>query len=117
MALKKEAEAKAPRKKRKPRSELRKIVNRLNEDLDKAFENIKASLNGQQVDKETLATSKWWLEKVITTTNAAISEETKRVQIRKQLDDGTEEVIEMDEEEAERPKGAVFSLVVPKKDN
>ena len=102
------------KKKRRPRSELRKVVNKFNEKLDKAFDVVVDSLEGRSPDKDRLATAKWWIEKLAADTNSAIAEEQKKVQIRKSLDE-PEEVTEADIED-EKPRGAVFQLVMPKKD-
>ena len=104
------------RKKRRPRSELRVPLKKFQEDFEEAYSVIKDSLTGKDVEKERLQTAKYMIDKMITLNSQAIADEMKKVQIRKQLDDGSEEILEVESEDEDRPKASVFSLVMPKKD-
>ncbi len=105
----------APRKKRRPRSELRVPLKKFQEDFEEAYGVVKDSLKGKEVEKEQLASAKWIIEKMIALNNNCIADEMKKVQIRKSLDEMQDEVLEIEDEDENKPKGAVFSLKVVSK--
>lgn len=91
------------------RSELRKLVNKLKEREELALDIIDRSLRGEEgFEKEQLQTSKWIVEKIISTTTAAISEEARKTAIKNSLK-GDVEQLDSDLEE-DTPKPQRFSL-------
>ena len=105
-------------KKRIRKSKLRKTLDKLYALEGKAMENIKASVDGREVDKEMLSTSKWVVTNIMTVTKAAAQDEAEINGLRLEMDKAEAE--EQEKEEAEKaPSGAVFSLFVneAKKDN
>ena len=105
-------------KKRIRKSKLRKTLDKLYALEGKAMENIKASVDGREVDKEMLSTSKWVVTNIMTVTKAAAQDEAEINGLRLEMDKAEAE--EQEREEAEKaPSGAVFSLFVneAKKDN
>lgn len=109
------AQTAGSRKKRRPRSELRVPLKKFQEDFEEAYGVVKNSLQGQEIEKEQLASAKWIIEKMIALNNNCIADEMKKVQIRKSLDEMQDEVLEIEDEEDAKPKGAVFSLKVVSK--
>lgn len=98
-------------KKRIRKSKLRKTLDKLYALEGKAMENIKASVDGAEVDKEMLATSKWVVTNIMTVTKAAAQDEAEINGLRLEMDKAEAE--EADKEEQEKaPSGAVFSLFV-----
>ena len=105
-------------KKRIRKSKLRKTLDKLYALEGKAMENIKASVDGREVDKEMLSTSKWVVTNIMTVTKAAAQDEAEINGLRLEMDKAEAE--EQEREEAEKaPSGAVFSLFVneAEKDN
>lgn len=90
------------------KSKLRKVETKLLLLKDKALENIENSVNGEEVDKEVLSSSKWVCNTLVTVSRAAIAEEKDFVDLKSGLNDSSEEP-ELDEEKEERPR---FSLTV-----
>lgn len=103
-------------KKRAVRSKIRQTIESLREVEPLAIENIKRSVNGQEVDKEVLQSSKWCIEKIVSFTTAAISEEEKNTNIKlKNLEAArAEEETEQEDEDSSTPRPAVFQLTVAK---
>ena len=98
-------------KKRIRKSKLRKTLDKLYALEGKAMENIKASVDGREVDKEMLSTSKWVVTNIMTVTKAAAQDEAEINGLRLEMDKAEAE--EQEKEEAEKaPSGAVFSLFV-----
>lgn len=85
-----------------PRSKLRKTLDKLREIEDKALENIKDSVEGKEVDKEVLATSKFVVTTIVTVNRAAVADE----ESKKMLDDDEDNAPSIEEE---KPK-PTFSL-------
>lgn len=93
------------------KSKLRKVETKLLLLKDKALENIEKSVNGEEVDKEVLSSSKWVCNTLVTVSRAAIAEEKDFVDLKSGLNDDLPAV--EGEEQEERPR---FSLhVLPKK--
>lgn len=103
-------------KKRAVRSKIRQTIESLREVEPLAIENIKRSVNGQEVDKDVLQSSKWCIEKIVSFTTAAISEEEKNTNIKlKNLEAArAEEETEQEDEDSSTPRPAVFQLTVAK---
>lgn len=85
-----------PRKSGKPVSSLRKTLSKLKALETKSLENIEKSVNGEEVDKECLASSKWVINSVVSVQKACVAEELAVHGIRS---DNAEEVQEEKEEE------------------
>jgi hypothetical protein len=62
----------------RPMSKLRRTQRKLHEMEDKALENIQKSVEGVDVDKEVLASSKWVIGAIVTVTKAATADEESR---------------------------------------
>lgn len=102
------------KKKRLRKSELRKTLAALKALEPKSLDNIEKSVNGLEVDKESLQTSKWVVNSVVTITRAAVSEEQVINGLRMEMDKFESEDEEKEPEETEVK--SKFSLVVlPKK--
>ena len=97
-------------KKRIRKSKLRKTLDKLYALEGKAMENIKASVDGAEVDKEMLATSKWVVTNIMTVTKAAAQDEAEINGLRLEMDKAEAE--EQEKEDVQQPSGAVFSLFV-----
>ena len=97
-------------KKRIRKSKLRKTLEKLYALEGKAMENIKASVDGAEVDKEMLATSKWVVTNIMTVTKAAAQDEAEINGLRLEMDKAEAE--EQEKEDVQQPSGAVFSLFV-----
>lgn len=94
------------------KSKLRKVETKLLLLKDKALENVEKSVNGEDVDKEVLTSSKWVVSTLVTVTRSCIQEEKDYADLKSGLNDGIENPAE-DEEQEDRPR---FSLhVLPKK--
>ena len=104
-------------KKRIRKSKLRKTLDKLYALEGKAMENIKASVDGREVDKEMLSTSKWVVTNIMTVTKAAAQDEAEINGLRLEMDKAEAE--EQEKEDVQQPSGAVFSLFVneAKRDN
>lgn len=63
----------------KPVSRLRRTLRKLQELEDKSLENIKKSVDGDNIEKEVLASSKWVIGALVTVSKAATAEEQSRV--------------------------------------
>lgn len=85
-----------PGRKNKIRSPLRKTQREIEKFEAKALDNIRRSVEGEQVDKEVLSTSKWVVNTKITISRAATAEEQLEHGIRQAED----EVEEIEKEEA-----------------
>lgn len=97
-------------KKRIRKSKLRKTLEKLYALEGKAMENVKASVDGKEVDKEMLASSKWVITNIMTVTRAAAQDEAEINGLRLEMDKAEAE--EQEKEEVQQPSGAVFSLFV-----
>lgn len=84
-------------------SKLRKTLNKLREIEDKALQNIKDSVEGKEVDREVLATSKYVVSTIVVLNKAAVAEE----QFKESLNDEEEDTTPV----VEKPK---FSLNIVK---
>lgn len=98
-------------KKRIRKSKLRKTLDKLYALEGKAMENIKASVDGAEVDKEMLSTSKWVVTNIMTVTKAAAQDEAEINGLRLEMDKAEAEEQEKEEQD-KAPSGAVFSLFV-----
>lgn len=95
------------KKKRIRRSELRKTLAALKALEPKAIANIEKSINEQEIDKESLATSRWLVNSVVTITKAATQEEATLNGLRIEMDK-----LEEDAQEEETEVKSKFSLTV-----
>lgn len=96
--------------KRGSRSELRKLVNKLKLREDIALDIIDNSLKGLTEDKDQLQSAKWVVERIASITSAAISEESRKMAIKKGLDNTEDNSVgEEDNSIPETPKPR-FSL-------
>ena len=98
--------------KRVRRSKLRQTVEKLRELEPLALENIKKSVEGNQVDKEVLQSSKWALEKISSFTIAAIQEEEKNANLKFKHQEAAQTEDEEAVSEETTPKPARFQLTV-----
>lgn len=80
----------------RPVSSLRKTLTKLRTLEEKSLENIENSVNGREVDKEVLSSSKWVVQQVVSVQKACVAEELAVHGIRS---DNAEEVQEEKEEE------------------
>ena len=98
--------------KRVRRSKLRKLLDEIYEITPLAMQNIKDSVEGKEVNKDVLQTSKWCVERCAALTTAAISEEDKNAALKiKHQEAGQTEDEEIEKDEA-TPKPARFQLTV-----
>ena len=83
----------------KPISGLRRTLTKLKRLEDKSLENIEKSIKGEDIDRESLATSKWLVNTLGTMHKAAVSEEKDLLSIREFLEEGgnLEEEVEPEE--------------------
>lgn len=93
----------------KIRSPLRKTQREIEKFEVKALENIKRSVDGETVDKEVLATSKWVVNTKITISRAATAEE----QLEHGIRQSEEEVDTIEEQEETTPKTRFSLHVLP----
>ena len=91
----------------KIRSPLRKTQREIEKFETKALDNIRKSVNGEEVDKEVLTTSKWVVNTKITISRAATAEEQLEHGIR-QAEEAEDEV----EQEVDDTPRSRFSLHV-----
>lgn len=89
-----------PKTKSKPVSTLRKTLSKLRNLEVKSLENVEKSVNGEVVDKESLASSKWVISTIVTVQRACVSEELAVHGIRSDLAGDNEP----EEKEDEEPK-------------
>lgn len=85
-----------PKTRGKPVSSLRKTLSKLKALETKSLENIEKSVNGEEVDKECLASSKWVINSVVSVQKACVAEELAVHGIRS---DNAEDAQEEKEEE------------------
>ena len=104
--------------KRGRRSELRKLLKKLSELEDPALAIIEKSIQGEDIPKDQLSSSKWVVERIVSTTSAAVNEEQRKNAIKKSLEENTEDTPEEDNSEppAERPKFQLFMVDTNKED-
>lgn len=102
-----------PKTKSKPVSTLRKTLSKLRNLEVKSLENVEKSVNGEAVDKESLASSKWVISTIVTVQRACVSEELAVHGIKSDLENEPEEV----EKEDEEPKVRFSLHVLPKKED
>lgn len=84
----------------RPVSSLRKTLTKLKTLENKSLENIEKSVNGEEVDKEVLSSSKWVVQQVVSVQKACVSEELAVHGIRSDLAGDNEP----EEKEDEEPK-------------
>ena len=97
----------------KPVSKLRSTLAKLRQLEPKALENIEKSVNGEEVDKSSLDTSKWVISTSISVSRAATAEEATVHGIRSDLAGDNEP----EEKEDEEPKVRFSLHVLPKKED
>ena len=98
----------APPGPRMRRSKLRKTEEKLLALQDKALDNIEKSVNGEEVEKESLASSRWVINTLVTVSKSALAEEVTINNLKaamKEVDEDQD--IEKDEEPVSR-----FSMVM-----
>lgn len=100
------------------KSELRKLLTKLSKLEDPALAIIEKSINGEDIPKDQLSSAKWVVERVVSTTSAAINEEQRRNTIKKSLEENTEDTPEEDNSVGATEKPVRFSLhMLPKKED
>lgn len=92
------------------RSELRKLLKKLSELEDPALKIIEKSIQGEDIPKDQLSSSKWVVERIVSTTTAAVGEEQRKNAIKKSLEENSEDTPEEDSSEGITEKPARFSL-------
>ena len=97
--------------KRIKKSPLRKTLAKLQSLEPYALALIEKSVKEQEVDRESLSTSKWLISNLMTLTKSAIQEEDVLNNLRLKLAESDREEEEASEQE-KAPSGAVFSLFV-----
>lgn len=85
------------------RSELRKLLKKLSQLEDASLENIEKSIKGEDVPKDQLSSSKWVIERIVSTTTAAVGEEQRKNAIKKSLEENSEDTPEEDNSTPEVP--------------
>lgn len=93
------------------RSRLRATESQLMKLNKKSLENIEASVNGEVVDKEVLATSKWVVTTTVAVSKAAMQEEIEINGLK------ASDKKEMEEVQSEEETGARFSLSMLEEDD
>lgn len=76
--------------KRITKSKLRILEEQLLEMKDKALENIKKSINGEQIDTEQLGSSKWLVNSIVTVSKSANAEEISYNKLKFEVKDSLE---------------------------
>lgn len=99
-----------PRKTGKPVSSLRKTLSKLKALETKSLENIEKSVNGQEVDKECLASSKWVINSVVSVQKACVAEELAVHGIRSDNAEDTQE----EKEEEPQVRFSLHQLPTPR---
>lgn len=103
-------------KKRIRKSKLRKTEEALRALEPKSLENIEKSVNGDEIDKESLATSKWVIQNIVVIGKAATADEEALNGLRWKADSLAKEEEEMEaeqeKEESTRPRFST-TMVVP----
>lgn len=110
----KETPEKAPEKRRRLRkSQLRKTLAKLQELEPYALKLIEKSVKEEKdFDKDSLATSKWLVQNLMSLTKAAISDEESMNGLRLKMNAQADADDNEQEEEEKAPSAAVFSLYV-----
>lgn len=98
-----------PGSRNKIRSPLRKTQREIEKFEVQALKNIERSVNGEEVDKEVLTTSKWVVNTKITISRAATAEE----QLEHGIRQSEEEADAIEEQEEETPKTRFSLHVLP----
>ena len=100
------------------KSELRKLIAKLSKMEDKAVENIERSIEGEDIPKEQLSSSRWLVERLSSLTTAAVNEEQRRNAIKQSLQENSEDTPDEDTSEGTTEKPVRFSLhMLPKKED
>lgn len=99
-------------------SRLRQTITKLESMVDVALENIEAVVNGDEVARDTLETSKWVVSTIPSMSRAATQEETLRENVKSRREDRelAERELEIREQEAKNTgtHGARFSTnIIP----
>lgn len=92
------------------KSELRKLIAKLSKMEDKAVENIENSIEGKDIPKEQLSSSRWLIERISSLTTAAVNEEQRRNAIKQSLQENSEDTPDEDTSEGATEKPVRFSL-------
>ena len=88
-------------------SRLRKTITALEELADTSVENIKKSVEGEEVDKTTLDTSKWVITTIPSLSRAATAEEQLRENVKARQEENDIRVKEAEAEIAKASSGSV----------
>lgn len=100
------------------KSELRKLIAKLSKMEDKAVNNIERSIDGEEIPKEQLSSSRWLVERLASLTTAAVNEEQRRNAIKQSLQENSEDTPDEDTSEGVTEKPVRFSLhMLPKKED
>ena len=98
-----------PGSRNKIRSPLRKTQREIEKFEVQALKNIERSVNGEEVDKEVLTTSKWVVNTKITISRAATAEE----QLEHGIRQAEEEADAIEEQEEDTPKTRFSLHILP----
>ena len=101
-------------RKRIKKSKLRKTLEKLYELEPQSLENIKKSVNGEEIDKSVVDTSKWVVNSLMTVSKAATQEEVEMNQLRWNADKMTEEDEAAEKEEEPKVKFSLHCLPTKK---
>lgn len=105
-------EINSPKRRRLRKSALRKTLAKLQELEPYALKLIEKSVKEEKdFDKDSLATSKWLVQNLMALTKAAISDEESMNGLRLKMN-AQADTEDNEQEEEEKPTGAVFSLFV-----
>lgn len=102
-----------PTRKRLRKSPLRKTLSKLMELEPRSLENIKSSVEGKEIDKDVLATSKWIVNSLVTLTKAASSDEAEMNGLRLKFEEASREEDEVVEAEQAAPSSRFSLHVLP----
>jgi hypothetical protein len=105
------------RRKRIRKSALRKTLNKLLELEPHALSNIEKSVKQQEVDKESLNTSRWIVTNLMALTRAAAQDEAEMTGLRLKVDAAEAEEDDAKEAEEATPTSRFSLHVLPKKDD
>lgn len=99
-------------RRRRSTSRLRQTISKLEDMVDTALDNVERVVNGEDVDKQAVDTSKWVIATIPSMSRAATQEETLRENVRARQEDKelAEREMELREKElANGTTGARFS--------
>ena len=99
-----------PKTRGKPVSSLRKTLSKLKSLETRSLENVEKSVNGEEVDKECLASSKWVCQQIVAVQKACVAEELAVHGIRSDNAEDTQE----EKEEEPQVRFSLHQLPTPR---